>query len=204
MQRSGELSGEHILVLCGETSNFPLNRNPLLCSPDPQSQSALSRVLSRSVVSNSVTPWTVATGLLCPWDFPGKKIGVGCHFLLQGNLPDPGVELVSCFGRRILYHLSRQGSPRPERWLSLKHQGTGIPSQLSALHPQGRQKITACTCQASGTGCGKDWDSEKESQFQVLRNGLGSSCFQLPVPGLGRWGGQCCLCRRVCRRESPP
>ena len=22
--------------------------------------------------------------LLCPWDFPGKKTGVGCHFLLQG------------------------------------------------------------------------------------------------------------------------
>ena len=21
---------------------------------------------------------------LCPWDFPGKKTGVGCHFLLQG------------------------------------------------------------------------------------------------------------------------
>ena len=22
--------------------------------------------------------------LLCPWDFPGKNTGVGCHFLLQG------------------------------------------------------------------------------------------------------------------------
>ena len=21
--------------------------------------------------------------LFCPWDFPGKDIGVGCHFLLQ-------------------------------------------------------------------------------------------------------------------------
>ena len=21
---------------------------------------------------------------LCPWDFPGKNLGVGCHFLLQG------------------------------------------------------------------------------------------------------------------------
>ena len=21
--------------------------------------------------------------LLCPWDFPGKNTGVGCHFLLQ-------------------------------------------------------------------------------------------------------------------------
>ena len=31
-----------------------------------------------------VIPWTVATGLLCPEDFPGKNTGVGCHFLLQG------------------------------------------------------------------------------------------------------------------------
>ena len=23
------------------------------------------------------------TRLLCPWNFPGKNIGVGCHFLLQ-------------------------------------------------------------------------------------------------------------------------
>ena len=28
------------------------------------------------------TPWTVAR-LLCPWDFPGKNTGAGCHFLLQ-------------------------------------------------------------------------------------------------------------------------
>ena len=23
-------------------------------------------------------------GTLCPWNFPSKSIGVGCHFLLQG------------------------------------------------------------------------------------------------------------------------
>ena len=28
-------------------------------------------------------------------DFPGKNTGMGCHFLLQGGLPDPGIELVS-------------------------------------------------------------------------------------------------------------
>ena len=34
-----------------------------------------------SVVSDSfTTPWTVG---LCPWDFPGKSTGVGCHYLLQ-------------------------------------------------------------------------------------------------------------------------
>ena len=30
--------------------------------------------------------------LLCPWDSPGKNIGVGCHSLLQGYLPDPEIE----------------------------------------------------------------------------------------------------------------
>ena len=38
------------------------------------------------------TLWTVAHQLLCSWDFPGKNTGVGCHFLLQGNLPDPGIK----------------------------------------------------------------------------------------------------------------
>ena len=28
-------------------------------------------------------------------DSPGKNTGVGCHFLPPGNLPDPGIELVS-------------------------------------------------------------------------------------------------------------
>ena len=31
-----------------------------------------------------VTPWSVHTRLLCPWDFPGNNTGVGCYFLLQG------------------------------------------------------------------------------------------------------------------------
>ena len=25
-----------------------------------------------------------AVRFLCPWDFPGKNTGVGCHFILQG------------------------------------------------------------------------------------------------------------------------
>ena len=42
---------------------------------------------SRSVVSNSLRPHgPQSTRLLCPWDFPGKSTGVGCHRLLQGML----------------------------------------------------------------------------------------------------------------------
>ena len=32
---------------------------------------------------------------LCPWDSPGKNTGVGCHCLLHGNLPHPGIEPTS-------------------------------------------------------------------------------------------------------------
>ena len=42
--------------------------------------------------------------LLCPWDFPGKNTGVGCHFLLQGILVTHDHTYVSCIGRLILYH----------------------------------------------------------------------------------------------------
>ena len=37
-----------------------------------------------------VTPWTIACQLLCPWDFPGKNTGVGCHALHQGTFPTQG------------------------------------------------------------------------------------------------------------------
>ena len=37
-----------------------------------------------SVLSDSLWPsWTAAHQVLCPWNFPGKNTGVGCHFLLQ-------------------------------------------------------------------------------------------------------------------------
>ena len=31
-----------------------------------------------------------ASRLLCPWKFPGRSTGVGCHFLLQGIFPTRG------------------------------------------------------------------------------------------------------------------
>ena len=44
-------------------------------------------LFSHSVVSDSLRPQgLLPTRLLCLWDFPGKNTGVGCHFLLQGNL----------------------------------------------------------------------------------------------------------------------
>ena len=52
------------------------------------------------------------TRLLCPWGFPGKNTGVGCHALLQGSSrPRDRRTCVSCIGRQVLYHWHHLGSP---------------------------------------------------------------------------------------------
>ena len=50
------------------------------------------------------------TRLLCPWDFLGKSIGVGCHFLLQEIFPTQGSNPGLPHCRQMLYCLSHQGS----------------------------------------------------------------------------------------------
>ena len=48
--------------------------------------------------------------LLCPWDFPGKNTGMGCHFLLQWFFPTQGSNPGLPHCRQTPYHLSHQGS----------------------------------------------------------------------------------------------
>ena len=44
-----------------------------------------------SVTQSYPTFWDLmGCRLLCPWDFPGKNTGVGCHFLLQVIFPTQG------------------------------------------------------------------------------------------------------------------
>ena len=56
------------------------------------------------------SPTLYPTRLLCPWDFPGKNTGGGCHFHLQGIFLTQGSNLDLLHCRQILYHLSHQGS----------------------------------------------------------------------------------------------
>ena len=60
-------------------------------------------VVTRSSLT-LVAPWTTPARLLCPWDFPGKNTGVGCHFWLQGIFPIQGRNMSLLLGRQILYH----------------------------------------------------------------------------------------------------
>ena len=58
--------------------------------------------------------WVGPTRLLSPWDFPGKSIGVGCHFLLQGIFLTQGSNPGLRHCRQMLYPLSHQGSHQEE------------------------------------------------------------------------------------------
>ena len=49
-----------------------------------------------SAMSDSLHPHGLQPArFLCPWDFPGKNTGMGCHCLLQGIFPNPGIEPTS-------------------------------------------------------------------------------------------------------------
>ena len=67
--------------------------------------------VSCSVMSDSLQPHgLLLTRPLCPWNFPGKNTGVGCHSLLQGIIPTQGSNPGLLLGRQILYHCATWGA----------------------------------------------------------------------------------------------
>ena len=79
-------------------------------------------VLSYSVVSNSLQPHRLKPSrLFCPWNFPGKNNGMGCHFLLQETFPSQGSNphlLCLLHWQPDSLSLSHLGSPLNDEWSS--------------------------------------------------------------------------------------
>ena len=57
------------------------------------------KVLVAQLYLTLCNPMDYSTGLLCPWNSPGKNTGVVCHVLPSpgnlpdsGNFPDPGIK----------------------------------------------------------------------------------------------------------------
>ena len=65
------------------------------------------------VASNSfLIPWTVAHQAPLAMGFPSKSTGVSCHFLLQGNLPNPEIEPTSpALAGWVLSHWDTEEAP---------------------------------------------------------------------------------------------
>ena len=57
------------------------------------------------------TQWLYLPRLLCPWDFPGKNTGVGCHYLLLGIFPTQGSNPGLLHWQADSLPLSHQGGP---------------------------------------------------------------------------------------------
>ena len=55
--------------------------NPVISNPNPNPNCAWVRL------------WPAR--ILCPWNSPGKNMGIGGHFLLQGIFPTEGLNPVS-------------------------------------------------------------------------------------------------------------
>ena len=86
-------------------------------SPSPRLCHIHKLVCAHSVMSNSLQPHRLQpASLLCPWDFPDKTTGVGCHFLLQGIFPTHGSKL------RLLCLLHQQVDSLP-----LSHLTVAVP-----------------------------------------------------------------------------
>ena len=128
--------------------------NPMNCSPPgssvlgilqarvlewvamPSSRGSSQVKWSRSVVSNSLWPHGLyPTGLLRPWDFPGKSTEVGCHFLLQGNFPTQGSNPGLLHYRQTLYRLSHKGSPTRDQ-IHISHIAGGFFTIWTAREAQ--------------------------------------------------------------------
>ena len=63
-------------------------------------QDAASAVVSSSLRLHGLWP----PGSSCPWDFPGKNTGMGCHFLVQGIVSTQRPNLHLQLGWQVLYH----------------------------------------------------------------------------------------------------
>ena len=73
--------------------------------------SATASLCVCSVMSGSWRPHGLQPArLLCPWDFPGKNFGMGCHFFLQVVFLTH-ISCVSCIDRWILYHWATCKAP---------------------------------------------------------------------------------------------
>ena len=92
------------------------NRSALKFKGRKQKKRKVSRCLMPGVKSLQSCPSPCdpmdcsSTRLLCPWDFPGKNTGVGCHFLLRGILLTQELNCILLHWQTGSLPLSHQGS----------------------------------------------------------------------------------------------
>ena len=125
LQSRGQIPAGRCAHSCAQPSFFaacldvPTQVTPgLLTLPLIASKASASKAFyahSLRCVRLSVTLWMAAHGIC-----PRKNTGLGCHFLLQGDLSDPGIKPsspISPAGQADFLPLSHRGSQSPLTWV---------------------------------------------------------------------------------------
>ena len=66
-----------------------------LAGYSPWGHKELDMTAFTSLCPTLCNPMDCSPRLFCPWDFPYKNTGMGCHFLLQGIFLTQGIEPMS-------------------------------------------------------------------------------------------------------------
>ena len=129
-------------------------------------------------------------GFSVPGDFPGMNTGVGCHAVLQGIVPTPGIEPRSPALQQILYCLSHQRSPRILEW-------EAYPFSRESSWPKNR---TGISCIAGGffTSEALLWLSVCKTMFKscIFRKHRQEHCYW-PEEGFLILNDPCCSSKKL-------
>ena len=91
--------------------------------------------VSGSDLSDSLWLCLQPARLLCPWDFPDKNTGVGCHFLLHGVLSIQGSNPRLLHWQADSLPLSHQGSTKAmsKSWALCSFRSVSLSSLLITI-----------------------------------------------------------------------
>ena len=111
---------------------------------------------------------------LCPWDSSGKSTGVDCLSLLQGNLPNPGMEhwspALQNLHSQILHRLVRS------------HQGGPVPCGGPLRNSQSQAELTETRGAGSGHRVQRETVCKGDSRV-CEKSSDGSGCLGLASGG---------------------
>ena len=135
-----------------------------------------------SVMCSALRPHRLQpSSLLCPWNFPGKNTGQGCHFLLQKIFPAQGSNLCLLYllnwqaGSLPLHHFRFPGSSDGKNLLAT--QETQVIS-LGQEDPLGNGKPLQYSCLENSVD--RSWGRKQLDMIEQL-----TFTFSLPLQHLG-------------------
>ena len=108
--------------------------------------------------------------------FPAKNTGVGCHFLLQVNVPIQGSDPRFPHWQADSLSLSSQGNPSPGDMAVKKQTNNGISFCRQTVHVIISKLSCQCDCPSSASA--KDLPAKQKTRDMGL------------IPGLGRTPGE--------------